>query len=90
MAKIFFTQNLSRHIEVPPSEAPGRTVRSVLNHVFAEHPRLRSYIVDDQHRLRQHVVVFVDGHTVHDRDRLSDKVRTDSEVHVMQALSGGV
>jgi sulfur carrier protein ThiS len=50
---------------------------------------LRGYILDDQNRLRRHVVVFVNGEPVHDREQLSDAVQPSSEVFVMQALSGG-
>jgi sulfur carrier protein ThiS len=67
----------------------GDTVRSVLESVFAQNPRLRGYILDDQNRLRRHVVVFVNGEPVQDRERLSDAVQGSSEVFVMQALSGG-
>jgi hypothetical protein len=33
--------------------------------------------------------VFVDGEPVLDRSTLSDPVAADSEIYVMQALSGG-
>jgi hypothetical protein len=39
--------------------------------------------------VRRHVVVFVDGSAIQDRVGLSDAVRPDSEIYVMQALSGG-
>jgi sulfur carrier protein ThiS len=50
---------------------------------------LRGYIFDDQNRLRRHVVVFVNGEPVQDREQLSDVVQESTEVFVMQALSGG-
>ena len=57
--------------------------------VFEQVPKLRSYILDDQGAVRTHVVIFVDGIAIHDRKQLSDSVRPDSEIFVMQALSGG-
>ena len=39
--------------------------------------------------LARQVVVFVDNVVITDRITLSDAVRPDSEVYVMQALSGG-
>ena len=89
MAKVNFTRNLERHLEVPATEAAGATVREVLDAVFERNPPLRGYVLDDQARLRKHVAVFVDGKQVTDRDGLSDPVGPDGEVTVMQALSGG-
>jgi hypothetical protein len=89
MPQVVFTPNLRRHLSCPERETPGDTVRAVLAAVFAENPRLRGYILDDQDRLRKHVNVFVDGTPVTDRVTLGDPVCTDAEVYVMQALSGG-
>lgn len=89
MATVVFTQNLKRHVECPTETVPGATVRAVLDAVFADNPRLRGYVLDDQGTLRHHMMVFVDGEPITDRRDLSDPVRTASEVYVMQALSGG-
>ena len=89
MARIVFTPNLERHVECPPSEVPGHSVRDALDHVFSENPTLRGYVLDDQGRLRQHVVVFIDGRMIEDRAALSDPLEPGAEVYVMQALSGG-
>jgi sulfur carrier protein ThiS len=61
----------------------------VLDHVFAGHPRLRSYVLDDQDRVRRHVAIYVNGDRIADRDRLADPVGDDDEIFVFQALSGG-
>jgi hypothetical protein len=89
MARVEFTTNLRRHLDVPPAEVPGGTLRSVLDRVFASHERLRGYVLDDQGALRKHVTVFIDGRRVADRTDLSDPVGDASEVYVLQALSGG-
>lgn len=89
MPRVTFTANLQRHLDVPSLEVGGAAVGEVLNAVFAEKPRLRSYIVDDQGRLRRHVNVFVNKAMIADREGLSDAVRPDDEVFVFQALSGG-
>ncbi len=47
------------------------------------------YLLDDEGRLRKHMVVFVDGVAACDRDGLADPVDVNSEILVMQALSGG-
>ncbi len=88
MPKVFFTQNLQRHMDAPRGQYAGTTVKEALDDVFRTQTVLRGYVLDEQGRLRQHVVVFVDGQPVRDRVRLSDPVREQGEVWVMQALSG--
>ena len=89
MPRVTFTANLQRHVACPPSEGEGATVREVLASVFARYPKAEGYVVDERGALRHHMVIFVDGEAVSDRQRLSDPVRPDSHVFVMQALSGG-
>jgi len=88
MSRVVFTSHL-KHVAPPdPVEASGGTVGAVLADVFARHPALRKYIFDDQDRLRVHVAIFVDNVHVR-RNALSYPMKPDSELHVLQALSGG-
>ena len=89
MARVSFTPNLQRHLPCPPTEAQGESLRAVLDAVFVENPPLRSYLLDDQGRLRKHVIIFLNNAPARDRIHLSDPVRADDEVFVFQALSGG-
>lgn len=89
MATVIFTRNLQRHVTCPPSSARGDTVREVLEAVFEANPQARGYVLDDQGALRKHIAVFVDGEQVRDREKLTDPLRADAEVYVLQALSGG-
>lgn len=89
MPRITFTANLQRHVACPPTTVAGDTVREALTRVCADHPRLASYLLDDQGRLRKHMLVFVDGTPARDRNGLTDPVGESSEIVVMQALSGG-
>jgi molybdopterin synthase sulfur carrier subunit len=89
MPKIVFTQQLRRFTEVPEVDSGAATLRDAMEAAFAVNARLRSYILDEQGHLRQHVVVFVDGHKVSERVRLDEALKPDSTVHVLQALSGG-
>src|SRR5262245_22438490 len=79
MARVVFTSNLRRDVACPPVEAPGASVRAVLEAVFVDNPRLRGYILDDQGRLREHVAVFVDGRLIRDRTTLADPVPSEAE-----------
>ncbi len=89
MPKVFFTENIQRHLTCPSVEVPGGTVREVLTATFAKNEAARGYVLDDQGALRRHMVVFVDGRAVRDRVNLTDRVAEAAEVYVMQALSGG-
>lgn len=89
MATIRFTSNLARHRPVPDLTAEGETVRDALDTALKDDPILRSYVLDDQGRVRKHVNIFVDGEMIADRVRLSDRLGPASEVYVLQALSGG-
>jgi sulfur-carrier protein len=89
MAKVTFTANLMRHVDCPSVDVDGFTVREVLAKIFHENPRLKSYVVDEQFSLRRHMGIIVDGEIVMDRKGLSDPVESNSEVYVLQALSGG-
>ena len=91
MVTVSFTPNLQRHVECPATRVEGATVAQVLEAVFRDNPRLRGYVVDERGRLRKHMVVFLDGVAVRDRESLSDAIPVDgdAQVFVMQALSGG-
>jgi hypothetical protein len=89
MPRVEFTVNLQRHVACPPVEVPGKTVRDVLDAAFAGNERARGYVLDEQGALRRHMIVFINGEMIRDRERLSDAVPEGGEVYVMQALSGG-
>jgi molybdopterin synthase sulfur carrier subunit len=89
MPRIVFTQQLRRFTEVPEVDSTAATLREAMEAAFAVNARLRSYVLDEQGHLRQHVVVFIDGHQVRERVRLDAAVKPGSTVHVLQALSGG-
>lgn len=89
MATVRFTRNIQRHVECPTREISGSTLRAVLDDYFRDNERARGYVLDEMGRIRQRMVVFIDGDLVHDRDGLSDAVQANSVVDVIQSLSGG-
>jgi hypothetical protein len=89
MALVEFTPQLRRFVDAPACQCEAGTLREALDAAFAAQPRLRGYIVDEQGHLRVNVVVFIDGQRARDLRGLSDAVRPDSRIHVLQALSGG-
>jgi hypothetical protein len=89
MAKIRFTPQLARFIETPVGAVAGGTVGEVLEKVFAENPRLRSYILDDQGLLRKHVALFIDGDLNRGQRIAHIEISNEADLQFWQALSGG-
>jgi hypothetical protein len=89
MAQLIFTQQLGRFMTVPQVETHAADLRSALNAAFADHPRLRGYVLDEQGHLRANVVIFIDGRRSAERQRLDDALTPHSQVYILQALSGG-
>ena len=89
MATVRFTQNIQRHVACPTRDVEGSTAREVLDNYFRDNERARGYVLDETGAVRRHMVIFVDGDLIHDRDALTDGVKPDSVIDVIQALSGG-
>ncbi len=66
--------------------ASGSTVAAVLSDLERQHRGIRFRLIDEQDRIRPHIKIYVDGRIAR---RLDAPVAADSEVHVLQALSGG-
>jgi hypothetical protein len=89
MAQVHFTNWLREFVPNAPLDAQGATVAEVLTNLLAGEPQLRGYVLDDQGRLRKHVCIFADGARLRNDTALGHRVRADSKLYVMQALSGG-
>jgi len=66
-------------------EVTGDDVREVLQGLFDKEPGVRNHLIDEDGRIRTHVLVVVDG----ERAELSTRVSDGAEVQVLQAVSGG-
>ena len=89
MPRLSFTKNLQRHVACPAASVDGATVREAMDAYFSAVPRARDYVLDEQGAVRKHMVLFINGDQLEDRQGLSDALKSSDEVHVMQALSGG-
>ena len=90
MATVNFTQALKRfYPELNTVEIEATDVNDVIKSIETKFPGIENYLIDDQRVLRKHVNVFVDGALIKDREQLTDTLTSDSEVYIMQALSGG-
>lgn len=85
----FSRSKLRRFTATPEIDAPAATLRGDLEAAFRVNPRLRGYVLDNRGHLRPNVVAFIDGRRSVDRAGQSDALAPDSEVHMLQALSGG-
>jgi molybdopterin synthase sulfur carrier subunit len=89
MAQLHFTSWLRELVSDGPLQADGATVGDALGAVFNERPHVRGYVLDDRGLLRKHVCIFADGVRLKHAAALSQSIRPDSKLYVMQALSGG-
>lgn len=70
-------------------DVDATTIGDALAHVFDVHPALRGYVVDEHGAIRHHLALFVDGTALRDKRALDRAIGPQSEIWVMQALSGG-
>lgn len=90
MPTVKFTYALKRFFPaLKDTELQVASLPEVLDSVDAIYPGLRGYVLDEQGAVRKHVNIFIDGEMIKDRAELSDAFRSDSEIYIMQALSGG-
>jgi molybdopterin converting factor small subunit len=86
MPTVTFTPALRRFLRVEEMRVEGGTVGAALAAVFAEHPALRGYLLDDQGAVRRHVALYVNGEAARTLDAAVSRY---DEIHVFQALTGG-
>ena len=89
MAWVHFTSWLKELVPEAPLSVEGATVGDALSALWVQQPQVRSYVLDDQGRLRKHVCIFADGTRLQQSAALTHRIKPDSQLYVMQALSGG-
>jgi molybdopterin converting factor small subunit len=67
-------------------EAAGATLAAVLADLDRQFPGFRFRVIDEQDRVRRHVIIFVGGEREED---LGAGVPPGAEVQIVGALSGG-
>lgn len=90
MPTVKFTYALRRFFPgLKDTAARGKSLAAVLAEMDNCYPGVKSYLLDEQGQLRRHVNIFIDGVLINDRKKLSDGFAENSEIYIMQALSGG-
>jgi sulfur-carrier protein len=67
-------------------EAEGATLAAVLADLDRQFPGFRFRVIDEQDRVRRHILLFVGGEREEDLARV---IPPGAEVFIMGALSGG-
>lgn len=96
MPTVVLASSLARWLTAAPGQSvgerrcdvPGRTVREALDGLFALHPQLRGYVLDEAGAMRHHVVAYLDDAAV-DKANLDVPLNPNGELFLFQALSGG-
>jgi molybdopterin synthase sulfur carrier subunit len=90
MPTVKFTYALQRFFPgLKNTSAKGCTLAEILDEMEVNYPGVRSYVLDEQGSLRQHVNIFIDGAIIKDRIAVGDLFSENSEIYILQALSGG-
>jgi hypothetical protein len=92
MAKVALARHLYRffpHLEGKELDVNASNAAQVVQELEKIAPGFALYICDERGSLRQHVNIFVEDELIADRARLTDVVKPDSKVYILQALSGG-
>ncbi|WP_276483006.1 MoaD/ThiS family protein [Paraflavitalea pollutisoli] len=90
MPTVKFTQALKRFFPgLQNMQAGGKTLAAILDEMEGHFPGIRRYLLDEQGRLRKHVNIFIDGALIKDKTHLTDPFNDNSEIYILQALSGG-
>lgn len=90
MAVIQFTNALKRfYPTLDGLSIEVENVNEVLEKIENHFPGIKGYLMEDNGSLRQHINIFVDGELIEDRENQTDALNNESEVFIMQALSGG-
>jgi sulfur-carrier protein len=85
MAQVMLRAPLSELCGGRRHDVAGSTVQEVLVALEAAYPPIAGWVLDEQHRIREHVNVFVNG--MHGEERTP--VAPDDRLHVLPAITGG-
>jgi molybdopterin converting factor small subunit len=84
--KVLIPSALRSYTQKSEAEAKGATIGEILEDLEHQYPGIRFRMIDEQHRIRRHIRIFINGEQV---DGLSQAVAAADEVVIVQALSGG-
>ncbi len=89
MIKVALTANLRQYYPEARFELAAGSVRELLAAMDRVRPHFSRYILEDNDTIRRHVNIFINGEVLADRADIDAGLPPGTEVHIMQALSGG-
>ena len=90
MPNVKFTPNLKRfYPALEPGHYTADTIAELLDLIDGQYAGIKDYIVNEQGELRRHVNIFIGNEMVKDKQNLTDILKDEDEVYILQALSGG-
>lgn len=84
--KVLIPGALLSYTGQPWVEAQGASLANVLDDLEQQYPGIRFRMIDEQGHIRRHIRLFHEGEMVNE---LSQALRADGELLIVQALSGG-
>lgn len=84
--QVLIPSALRSYTQSSHAEANGATLDAVLVDLDRQYPGIRFRMIDEQQRVRRHIRIFVNGVSA---EVLSQTMRPDDELVIVQALSGG-
>lgn len=84
--KVLIPSALYSYTKNNQTAATGSTLDDVLLDLDRQYPGIRFRMIDEQEQVRRHIRIFVNGVS---SDTLSQTMRPNDEVVIVQALSGG-
>lgn len=90
MARVKFTSALKQFFpDLGETHVQSRTVKALIDDLDRQFPGIAGYLVEESGSLRKHVNIYIDDRLLQDRVQLSDVLRSENEILIYQALSGG-
>jgi sulfur-carrier protein len=89
MPKVTLTANLKKYFPENQCEINATSLISLLNEMDKIREHFSSYILDEHRHIRKHVNIFINNELYRDKENTNLPLEPNTEVHIMQALSGG-
>ena len=90
MPSINFTSNLKRFFpELISFESESTNLNDLINQLEGKYTGIKSYLLDDKDSLREHINIYIGQDLIRDRINLSDSLKPEDRILIMQAISGG-